>query len=133
MSKQTSWTKKDLEHYKKIIEDRRVELLDKLGTMREATLESTIKDASGDHSSYSFHMADQGTDAMERETAFALASREEKFLNYLDAALERIKRNEYGLCRVCGELIAKERLDAVPHTQICLKCKSDEEKTRVNT
>jgi RNA polymerase-binding protein DksA len=126
--KNGSYGKKELEHFKNIILEKRTEIIEQLKGLRESALETTIKDATGDHSAYSFHMADQGTDAMEREKAFALASREEKFLTYLNDALYRIERGEYGVCRVCGNLIQKERLEAVPHTQICITCKSREEK-----
>jgi RNA polymerase-binding protein DksA len=74
-------------------------------------------------SAYYYHMADAGTDAMEREKIYLLIARAEKFLRYLDAALERIERGTYGICRECGRLIEKGRLEAVPHTQICIECK----------
>ena len=60
---------------------------------------------------------------MEREKTFLFASREGKFLNHLEDALSRIDRGEYGRCTVCGKLIEKERLEAVPHAQQCLQCK----------
>jgi RNA polymerase-binding protein DksA len=75
-----------------------------------------------ENSSYSLHM-DQGTDAMEREKTFLFASREGKFLGYLNDALKRIERGDYGFCTDCGSLIDKERLEAVPHAQQCVQCK----------
>ena len=60
---------------------------------------------------------------MEREKTFLFASREGKFLNYLDDALKRIERGDYGFCTECGKLIDKERLEAVPHSTLCVKCK----------
>jgi RNA polymerase-binding protein DksA len=75
-----------------------------------------------ENSTYSLHM-EQGTDAMEREKTFLFASREGKFLNYLDDALKRIERGDYGFCTECGKLIDKERLEAVPHSTLCVKCK----------
>jgi RNA polymerase-binding protein DksA len=76
-----------------------------------------------ENSTYSTHM-EQGTDAMEREKMFLFASREGKFLNYLDDALKRIDKGEYGHCLDCGKLIEKERLEAVPHSQQCIACKN---------
>jgi RNA polymerase-binding protein DksA len=75
-----------------------------------------------ENSTYSLHM-EQGTDAMEREKTFLFASREGKFLNYLDDALKRIEKGDYGYCTDCGKLIEKERLKAVPHAQLCVQCK----------
>lgn len=121
--KKTKWTKKELKYFQDIIFKKRDKLLDELLYLKEASMESTLKDASGDHSTYSFHMADQGTDAMEREKLFLWASRENKFLAYLNEALERIKVNNYGICTECKNLIDKERLEAVPHAKLCVPCK----------
>ena len=78
---------------------------------------------------YSTHM-EQGTDAMEREKTFLFASREGKFLNYLEDALARIEKGEYGRCTECDKLIEKERLEAVPHARLCIECKEKEEKNK---
>jgi len=117
-------TKKDLEHFKKLIKEEREKLLDKLGYLRETTMNTTLKDASGDHSSYSFHMADQGTDAQEREKAFLFASRETQYFERLELALRRIKENTFGICVKCKKPIARERLEAVPIATMCYDCKT---------
>jgi RNA polymerase-binding transcription factor DksA len=74
-------------------------------------------------------MADQGTDAMEREKAFLFASQEGRFLWHIDEALRRLYRNPetFGRCHQCGEEIAFERLDALPHARFCFSCKQREE------
>lgn len=69
-------------------------------------------------------MADQGTDAMEREKTFLFASREGKILDYLERAVQRLQEGTYGYCKVCGKPMEKGRLEAVPHSQICVPCKS---------
>lgn len=117
-------TKKDLEHFKKLIDKEREKLLDKLGYLRETTMNTTLKDASGDHSSYSFHMADQGTDAQEREKAFLFASRETQYFERLELALKRIKEGTFGVCVKCKKPIARERLEAVPIATMCYDCKT---------
>ena len=122
--------KRDLENFKKLILNKREELLEELDHLKDSGLNSTIKEATGEHSSYSYHMADMGTDTMEREKAFLFASREGNLLYHLDLALERIEDGSYGICVECGEEINKERLAAVPHVRLCIKCKSKEEKTR---
>jgi RNA polymerase-binding protein DksA len=76
-------------------------------------------------------MADQGTDAMEREKAFLFASKQGRLLYHIDEALRRIRNNTYGLCAECGQPISPERLTAVPHARMCIKCKEAEEKKKV--
>jgi len=120
--------KKNLEYFKKLILKKREELLDELGYLENSSMSSTTKDQSGDLSSYSFHMADQGTDTMEREMAFNFASREGRYLYHLNEALKRIEKGNYGICRTCNGEIGKKRLKAVPHATQCIKCKSLEEK-----
>jgi len=120
----TKLNKNDLEHFKSLINEEREKLLDKLGYLRETAMETTVKDASGDHSSYSFHMADQGTDAQEREKAFLFASREMQYLERLELALKRIKEGTFGICVKCRKSIARERLEAVPIATMCYTCKT---------
>jgi DnaK suppressor protein len=120
--------KKDLEYFKDLILKKKNDLLAELGYLESSSMSATSKDQSGDLSSYSFHMADQGTDTMEREMAFTFASREGRYLHHLNEALERIENGTYGKCRTCGGEISKPRLEAVPHATQCIKCKNSEEK-----
>ena len=121
-------TKKELAHFRKLIIKKKEELYAELGYLESSSMSTTSKDQSGDLSSYSFHMADQGTDTMDREMAFTFASREGRYLHHLNEALERIENGTYGKCRICGEKIGKARLEAVPHATQCIKCKNAEEK-----
>ncbi len=116
-------SKKELGYFEKLVKEKRKKIMDSLDYYRSTVVDSNTKEASGDASAYSYHMADQGTDAMEREKAFLFASRDEKYLKQLDDALLRIDNGTYGICRSCGELIGKERLEAVPTTTICYDCK----------
>ncbi|MCK4590433.1 MAG: TraR/DksA C4-type zinc finger protein [Candidatus Latescibacteria bacterium] len=119
--------KQQLEFLKELILKKRAKILEQMGFLEENTLSSTVKDSSGDLSSYPFHLADQGTEAEEREKAFLFASREGRYLYHLDKALERIEDGTYGKCRLCGKNISIERLKAVPHATLCIECKSKEE------
>lgn len=112
----------DLEHFKQIILEKKKEILEELETLRDTMMDVTTGEYDVENSTYSLHM-EQGTDAMEREKTFLFASREGKFLNYLEDALKRIEKEEYGRCLDCGKLIEKERLEAVPHAQLCVQCK----------
>ncbi|MFQ5746231.1 MAG: TraR/DksA family transcriptional regulator [Gemmatimonadota bacterium] len=120
--------KKDLKHFEERLLQERARALKDLGHYGES-FSSTPHASDGDLSAYSFHMADQGTDAMEREKAFLFASKEGRFLYHIDEALRRLYRTpkEFGRCQECGEEIGFERLDALPHTRLCIKCKEREE------
>lgn len=116
------YSKSELEHFRRIIMEKRKEILEELETLRATIMDSTTGEYTQENSAYSLHM-EQGTDTMEREKTFLFASREGKFLNYLDDALKRIDKGDYGFCNDCGKLIEKERLEAVPHAQLCVDCK----------
>lgn len=120
--------KAELEYFRNLILKKKQDLLAELGYLEAASMSVTAKDQTGDLSSYSFHMADQGSETMEREIAFTLASREGRYLHHLNEALDRIESGTYGRCRSCGGDISKQRLEAVPHATQCIKCKNSEEK-----
>jgi DnaK suppressor protein len=119
--------KRELERFEKLLVKKRDELFKEMGMLKEDNLGTTTKEATGDHSSYSFHMADQGTDAMEREKAFMLASKSGRLLYHINEALRRIQDNTYGKCVTCGKNISVQRLMAVPHARYCIECKEREE------
>ncbi len=121
-------TKKQLAHFEQRLLEERRRVVKELGNYTE-TFGATPQNADGDLSSYSFHMADQGTDAMEREKAFLFASQEGRFLWHIDEALRRLYRTPetFGRCHNCGQAIAFDRLDALPHARYCFACKQQEE------
>lgn len=121
-------TKEQLQELKDIILKKREEIIQQISQYNSQFAES-IKDISGDNSSYSSHLADLGTASMDREISFFFASREGKFLKHLDEALNRIENGTYeGNCQVCGETIDFERLKLVPHASKCVNCKKKEER-----
>lgn len=69
--------------------------------------------------------ADLATDYNSLETNFSLAAREGKYLVYLEEALKRIHKGTFGICKVCGQLIPKARLIAVPTATKCVNCKEE--------
>jgi len=111
----------ELEYFKQIIIKKRDEAENELTTLQNSLRESM--ENSSDESAYSFHMADAGTDAQEREKTYMLFNRTKKFIRYLDDALVRIENKTYGVCKVTGKKIAKGRLEAVPHTQLSIDAK----------
>lgn len=138
LQKIKGYSKKDLEHFKQIILDKRNEIIEQLQNLKEQMLDPTTGEYINENSPYSLHMAEQGTDAMEREKTFLYAQRENKFLSYLEDALKRIDAGTYGICIECIDephhlcetcpLIPKARLEAVPHSQLCLPMKQKQEK-----
>lgn len=117
----TPFSDEELQHFKDLLISRRKDAVEDIESLR-AQLEDS-RDQAEDNTAYSFHMADAGTDAMEREKVYLMIARQQKYIGYLDRALERIENNTYGVCRVTGEPIAKERLEAVPHTEISIAAK----------
>src|SRR5690606_41299273 len=75
------------------------------------------------------HAAEQGTDMMEREKAFRLASEEGRRLAAIDAALRKLYREPeaFGRCERCGGEIGFARLEALPHTALCISCQTLQE------
>lgn len=119
--------KTDLKRCEELLQIKRKELEQEMKMLMEAQVNTTIKESTGDLSSYSYHMADQGTDAMEREKAFMLASKAGRFIYHIDEALQRIVDGSYGKCVQCGKQVSLSRLKAVPHARMCIGCKSTEE------
>ena len=122
--------KKDLAKYEKLLLEKRKQLIEEFGLLKSSGMDTTIKDNTGDLSSYSYHMADQGTDAMEREKTFYFASKSGRLLYHIDEALRRVMNKTYGKCEQCGETINSERLTAVPHARLCISCKEIEEQKK---
>ncbi len=119
--------KSEQKKYEKLLLAKRAQLIEELGLLKKTSLDTTLKENTGDLSSYSYHMADQGTDAMEREKAFLFASKSGRLLHHIDEALRRLRNNKYGKCIECDNPINPARLEAVPHARMCIKCKEAEE------
>jgi len=131
--KKTKYTTAELKHFKDILLKER----DAIIASARANMQSLVDDESGeyvgDNLTYASHMAEQGTDEMEREKNYLFVQRDEKYLGYIQQALARIDQGTYGICIDCIEepknlcdtcpLIPKERLELVPITQHCIECK----------
>ncbi|GJQ64453.1 MAG: hypothetical protein SCALA702_35060 [Melioribacteraceae bacterium] len=127
------YSKNELEEIKNIILEKRSEIIEQLQALKDQMMDPTTGQYVNESSPYSLHMAEQGTDAQEREKLYLWAQRENKFLGYLEDALQRIENGTYGICIDCIDephnlcptcpLIPLDRLKAVPHTQHCLQIK----------
>jgi len=120
--------RKELSEFKKIVLKRKEEVLDDIKHISEDTLKKSQKEASGDISGYTYHMADVATDNYDREFSLGLASNERKVIYELDDALKKIEDGTFGICEDCKSLIAKNRIKAVPNARLCVKCQQKREK-----
>ena len=116
-----------LKKYESLLLKKKKEMLEQMGKVGEAHVSLSPKESSGDLSSHAYHMADQGTDQMNRELAFMGASKSGRLVYHIDEALRRIDDDIYGLCFSCNKPVAVSRLNAVPHARLCIKCKESEE------
>ena len=110
----------DREHFKKMLLEKRREILRNVNEFEDEALKRSRLDASGDLSSMPIHMADIGTDNYEQEFALGLMDGERKLLREIDAALGRIEKKTYGTCAGTGKPIARARLEARPWARHCV-------------
>ena len=127
--KQKAFTKKELTAIRADLIKQKAGILEELISLKGGALNQSLKDASGDLSGYSFHMADMATDLYDREFSLELAEGERERLYALDEAIKRIDDGTYGQCDVCGVKISKKRLKVMPQAQNCIKCQEKEEKS----
>ena len=120
--------KDELMKLKAQLEAERVKIAEGLNHLERDNLNRSQRDASGDLSGYTFHMADMATDNFDREFSLDIASTEQTMLNRIDEALRKIQEGTYGICENCSKPISTKRLKAVPYAKLCIKCKEDEEK-----
>lgn len=112
----TGLTKKDLEHYRELLMQKRAEILGDV-----ASLETDARNNGGNLSNMPLHMADIGSDNYEQEFTLGLVESERKLLQEINEALLRIKAGTYGVCVEMGVPIAKARLDAKPWAKHCIE------------
>ena len=122
------FSKKELIDFKKLIMKIKDNIVDDIKHISEDTLKKSQKDASGDISGYTYHMADVATDTYDREFSLGLASNDRQFLYELEDALKKIDDGTFGICESCKMLIAKTRLKAVPYARHCVKCQEKKDK-----
>jgi DnaK suppressor protein len=121
--------KKDLKVFKELLEKKKAELAKGIKHIAEDALKTSQREAAGDLSAYSLHMADMATDNYDREFALNLADNEQKILNRIEAALEKMDTGgAYGDCESCSKRITKIRLKAVPYAELCVPCQEKQEK-----
>ncbi len=117
----TKYSEEDLQEFRAIIDKKIAKAEEDLAILRSAYKND---DNNGtDDTSPSFKSFDEGSDVMNKEANVQLAIRQEKFIRDLKNALLRIENGTYGVCRVTGKLIQKERLKLVPHATLSIEAK----------
>ncbi|WP_296633802.1 TraR/DksA C4-type zinc finger protein [Polaribacter sp.] len=115
------YSDEDLQEFKAIIEKKIARANEDLELLR-AAYKNDANNGTDDTLS-SFKSFDEGSDVMNKEANVQLAIRQEKFIRDLKNALLRIENRTYGVCRVTGKLIQKERLKLVPHATLSIEAK----------
>ena len=122
MEERTRYSDADLQEFKAIIQQKIEKAEKDLALLRE----SFINDQNNgtDDTSPTFKAFEEGAETLSKEQNAILAGRQEKFIRDLRHALIRIENKTYGICRVTGKLIDKERLKAVPHATLSIEAKN---------
>lgn len=128
--KKLKLSKEDHAKFKKLLVELRDHLIDGVNFLASDNLKRSSRDASGELSGYSLHMADAGTDNFDREFALSLVSNDQEALYEIEESIKRLEAGTYGLCELCEKPIRKERLEAVPFAKNCVQCQSSVEKDR---
>lgn len=121
MSDLVRYSDKDLKEFKELIDAKLVEANKDLELLKGQLDHSD--DHGTDDTGRSFNMMEDGSETMSREEMAQLAVRQQKFIQNLKNALIRIENKTYGICRVTGKLIQKERLRLVPHATLSIEAK----------
>jgi len=123
VTRKKKFTKKQLDHFKKKLLDEKSKVLEEMGDLQSNNLMQSISEQSGEVSRYSYHLGDTASLSYGREFSMGLAERQQKYLEQVDEALQRIEEGTYGICKVTGEIIPKERLEEVPVAKYSVKGK----------
>ncbi len=122
--------KKEAKEFYDLLIKKKADLLKGIEHIAKDNLKTSQREAAGDLSAYSLHMADVASDNYEREFSLSLADNEQKLLNRINAAIERIDGNTFGMCELCEKKIAKARLKVVPYAELCVPCQEKQEKKK---
>ena len=121
MEEKTRYSDQELEEFKAIIEEKL-----RLAKRDYDEMMNTLMNKNGndvDDTSPTYKVLEEGSATQSKEELIQLASRQQKFIQGLEAAMIRIKNKTYGIDRITGKLVPKERLRAVPHATLSVESK----------
>lgn len=128
MAEKTRYTDEELEEFRALINEKLA-----VAQREYDTLRSTLTNADGNDvadTSPTYKVLEEGANTLSKEETARLAERQRVFINHLRAALTRIDNKTYGVCRVTGKLIPKERLRLVPHATLSIEGKEAQERRK---
>ena len=121
-----SFTKDQLKQFRQLLITERVKLADEIKSIAQEASKSP-REASGDLSAYTLHMADMAADTYDRELSMNIVSSEQEILYQIDDALKRLDDGSFGVCQQCNQPILMSRLKAVPYASMCITCQRAKE------
>ena len=122
----TRFSDKELKEFEELINDKLSQARSDYDQLQRSL--SYEDDNRTEDTAPTFKMMEDGSDTMSREETAQLAARQQKFIVSLENALLRIKNKTYGVCRVTGKLIQKERLRLVPHATMSIEAKNQQDR-----
>ena len=122
-----AFSKEQIKQFRQLLITERVKLADEIKSIAHDASTSP-RDASGDLSAYTVHMADMAADTYERELSMNIVSSEQEILYQIDDALKRLDEGSYGICQQCNQPIVMSRLRAVPYASLCINCQRSKER-----
>tara|TARA_E500000331_G_C17272751_1_gene720076 strand:+ start:14841 stop:15215 length:375 start_codon:yes stop_codon:yes gene_type:complete len=122
MAKKNAYSNKELKEFKELILTKMERAEEDLALLKSAYANDA--DNGTEDTAPTFKAFEEGSTTLSKEENMKLAMRQEKFINNLKNALIRIENKSYGVCRVTGKLISKERLKLVPHATLSIEAKN---------
>lgn len=126
MAEKTRYSDEELQEFKQLIEGKLAKAQAEYDRLCES-LNNSEGNGTAD-TSPTFKVLEEFSDTFEKENNARMAERQRQFIQHLKAALARIENKTYGVCRVTGKLIPKERLMAVPHATLSIEAKQQQGK-----
>ena len=125
-SEKTRYSDEELAEFKALILERLEQARKDLALLQE----NVASGNDSDDTAPTFKILEEGAAVLSKEENSALAVRQAKYIKNLENALIRIENKTYGICRVTGKLIPKERLRAVPHATLSVEAKMNQNKKK---
>ncbi len=123
-------TKPQLKQFRQLLITEQVKFASEIKSLAQEASKSP-REASGDLSAYTIHLADMAADTYNRELSMNIVSTEQEVLYQIDDALKRMDEGTYGTCQQCNTPITMSRLKAVPYASMCIKCqRANEQKNK---
>jgi DnaK suppressor protein len=125
-NEKTRYSDAELNEFKQLIIEKIEAARKELNILQDQL--QNVNDNGIDDTVNSYKTLEDGSSTLEKEHTAQMAARQQKFVENLENALIRIENKTYGVCRVTGKLISKERLRAVPHTTMSIEAKNNQYK-----